>query len=483
MYLSVEKGSFEQIPVQNLLLHASMQNHELSISNFSVDAFDGHASLMGKIQIDSTGIQAFNLNSGLNFNHLDVDELLQRLGKDQTQPSEMNNFHFPEKMDITFDLNAKKITYKDALVSNFRAHVKATEDQIQINDFYTDLPFGNFGMDMSITNYSTDQIKYQGSANLSIDTLEIENLFNMKALSGALKPEGYSAKNSENSPGFPKNINFNLSAKATYLAYQKAYAENIDMSLNYTENIIVLEQIKFNFAKGAAYAKGHIQIDQANSYPGYLYSKIDSIDIANLFTTFNNFKQDVFTNENSSGKITLASHSYFELDKTLIPIKDKNLWLLSFIVHQSEFDQVVPIENALFFVGHKSKDKMIISRLNANAFMFQNKMYFTDVLMNDNIANLDLFGEVDLENKTMDIGLEISLSDLFFRSKKNRLVQTKEGIVNLEKDAKIFLNINGPLSDHKLNLSSKRKFNSDRKDIMDEVKKAEKEFQKKRISK
>ena len=481
--LSVEKGNIEQIPVQNLILQASMQKQELSISRFAVDAFDGHASLMGKIKIDSTGIQMINLNSGLNFIHLDLDELLQRFGKDQSQPSEMDNFHFPEKMDMIVDLNAKTITYKDALVSNFRAHVKATEDQILIKEFYTDLPFGNLGMDMNITNYTSDQIKYQGSANLSIDTLDIEHLLNMEAFSGAFKPEKFPSKNSDNSPGFPKNINFNFNAKATHLVYQKAYAENIDLSLNYTEKLIELEKLNFTFANGSAYAKGHIQNDLTNSYPGYLYSKIDSIDIANLFTLFNNFKQDVFTNENSSGKISWASHSYFELDKTLIPLKDKNLWLLSFIVHQAELVQVAPIENALFFVGHKSKDKMVINRLNANAFMFQNKMYFTDVLMNDNIANLDLFGEVDLENKTMDLGLEISLSDLFFRSKKNRLVQTKEGVVNLEKDAKIFLNINGPLSDHKLSMSSKRKFNNDRKDIMDEIKKAEKDFQKKRIIK
>ncbi len=72
-------------------------------------------------------------------------------------------------------------------------------------------------------------------------------------------------------------------------------------------------------------------------------------------------------------------------------------------------------------MGHKSKDKMIVKDLNVNAFLFKDEIYFTDVLMNDNIANLDVYGEVDLGEKELDVGIEISLSDLFFRSKKTRI--------------------------------------------------------------
>ena len=65
--------------------------------------------------------------------------------------------------------------------------------------------------------------------------------------------------------------------------------------------------------------------DQPNSFPGYLYSKVDSIDIQEFFTSFYNFKQDVFTVENSSGKISWDSHYYFELDNNLKPLKNDNL--------------------------------------------------------------------------------------------------------------------------------------------------------------
>ena len=98
--------------------------------------------------------------------------------------------------------------------------------------------------------------------------------------------------------------------------------------------------------------------------------------------------------------------------------------------------------------------------------------------MNDNIANLDVFGEINFDDKLMDLGLEVSLTDLFFRSRKERLTETMEGIVKFDKDAKLFVGINGTLSDSKLSLISDKKFNNNRQELQSEIKKAEKEYRK-----
>jgi len=58
----------------------------------------------------------------------------------------------------------------------------------------------------------------------------------------------------------------------------------------------------------------------------------------------------------------------------------------------------------------------------------------------------------------MDLWAEISLSDLFFRSKSRRVAETKEGIITLDKDARLFLRLYGPLEDHKLSLVKKKKY-------------------------
>jgi hypothetical protein len=164
------------------------------------------------------------------------------------------------------------------------------------------------------------------------------------------------------------------------------------------------------------------------------------------------------------------------VNKNLSLDEEGNLIIVNTKISDAEFNQVEPIVKTLFFVGHKSKDKMIVKDLNVNAFLFKNKIYFTDVLMNDNIANLDVYGEVDLGENKLDVGIEISLSDLFFRSKKTRMLQTEAGEIDMENDKKIFLQMAGPMTDRKLSMINQRKFDNNRSDLLAAIKKAQKEF-------
>jgi hypothetical protein len=54
-----------------------------------------------------------------------------------------------------------------------------------------------------------------------------------------------------------------------------------------------------------------------------------------------------------------------------------------------------------------------------------------------------------------------------------------EGIVKFDKDAKLFVGINGTLSDSKLSLISDKKFHKNRQELSNEIKKAVKEYRKK----
>jgi hypothetical protein len=223
--------------------------------------------------------------------------------------------------------------------------------------------------------------------------------------------------------------------------------------------------------------------DQPKAYPGYFYSKADSIDLQEFLKSFDNFGQQAFTAENTTGKLSWASHYYFKMNEDLSLNENENFVIFNSKIYDAAFDQVEPIQKALFFVGSKSKDKMVVKNLDVNAFLSKNEIYFTDILMNDNIANLDVCGEVDLKNKELEIGVQISLSDLFFRSKAKRLVQTEAGEVDLENDSKVFLKMDGEFSDHKLGLTNQRKFEGQRSDLLAAIKKAQKEFKSKQPKK
>ena len=436
--MQIEKGIIEEVPVENLFLKADIRNNEVSITKLSIDAFDGHATISGKINIDSTGITGILMNAGLSFNHLNIEDLASKFKQDNPKGPGKQVLVYPEKLDLTVDLKAAEIEYKDISFTNLKSNIKATDRQIQLNGFYTDLPFGNLTMDINVNDYINDKIKYIGSANLSIDSLELDRFLELQAFgipgSGNSRSAKENSQNEKTLPGLPQNIDLNLNVDAGYLSYKNATVTNLDMEIDYRDKRIDLDHLKFGFAGGTTDVHGYILKDQPDSYPGYLYSKVDSIEISGFFQSFDNFNQNVFTSQNSSGKISWASHYYFEMNKDLSLDEDGNLIILNTRISDAEFNQVEPIVKTLFFVGHKSKDKMIVKDLNVNAFLFKNKIYFTDVLMNDNIANLDVYGEVDLGENKLDVGIEISLSDLFFRSKKTRMLQTEAGEIDIEND-------------------------------------------------
>ncbi|MEZ5082379.1 MAG: AsmA family protein [Bacteroidales bacterium] len=481
--LTIKNGSIDQIPLRNMILQASMNGTEIKLNRFDVDVFDGHVSLFGRLELDSTGLNRIMMDADLNFNRLDIDNLLANVNGSKRSKSGEKSFQLPTQTDINIDLKASQIVYKDATLSNLTTQLKATDDLVDIRDFYADLPFGKISMDVTTKDYRHEHIKYFGSIDLLIDTLDLEKFLAMEAfgLPGQVdeKVSADKVTNKKQLAGLPGNLKFDVKAKAGQLGYKNVKIQDVNILVNYSNEKIDLEQLSFVFSGGSLNLHGYVNKEQTSSHPGYVYSKADSLDLSQLFSSFDNFSQDVFTGKNTSGKVSWTSHYYFDLGSDLIPKNRDNFWLLNFIINDTELQQVQPIENALFFVGHKSKDAMFIKELDINAVIDRNKLYFMDILMNNNIANLDVFGQVDLDRKTMDLGLEISLSDLFFRTKKNRMVQTQGGIVNLENDAKIFLNMSGPLTDHKLSMENKRKFNTSRRDLMDEIEKAEKEFRKK----
>ena len=487
--LEIVRGEIMEEQFNNCILQANIKGPEVIVQKFKVYALNGNTNIKGRFVIGETGLVGLWANADLNFNLIDANYLINKFHKKDTSSTSKKGLQFPKEMDVKINLSSKKIVYRDAIISNYRSNIQATEKQIAINNLFADLAFGNIQIDLLISDYQNDKISYQGSANLSIDSLALDKLLKMKAF--GIPDQAYrknKAVNSNKKNRFltlPDNINITLNTTASYLSYKNANINNLKFLIDYNDKNIALRELNYQFADGIMKIHGQLtrpdsrdhsgRSDDNNSH-GYLYSKADSIDIQKFFGSFNNFGQDVFTAENSSGKISWASHYYFKLDNQFKLVSDDNLWLVNAIIHSAEFDQVAPIEKTLFFVGHKSKDKMIVSELDINAFMFGSKVYFSDVLMNDNIANLDVFGEVDTDKKEMDLGIEISLSDLFFRSKKKKLVETQEGIVNLDPDDKLFLRMSGTFTDHKLKLISKKKFNNNRNSLMKNIKTAEREF-------
>jgi hypothetical protein len=480
--LHIDKGTIAQIPVNQLSLDANLKGKEIALNEFQVNAYDGKISATGKISFDSTGLDGIWLKAAMDFNHLKPLEIANSLELNSEGKKKRQKFTLPEKLDISLDFHAKKLSYLDLSLSNTGFSLHGDNKNLEISDMHSNLPFGHFDLDATVQDYLSGDISYQGEVTLAIDTLSITDLFEkeyMKSLTGDQEKQiEESGKDKRQPVGLPDNIDLSIDVTAEQLIYENFNATDIVIGLDYSVNGIDLEKLDLAFAGGKIHLDGQLKNENSKSYPGYLYLNASDLDMKLILESFDNFDQDKFTASNSSGKISSASHHYFTLGKDLAFIRDANFWLGKINIHHAEFDQVEPIEKTLFFVGHKVKDTMIVSELNINLLLAKDKLYFRDILMNDNIANLKLTGLLDIDDREIDIAAEISMTDLFFRSKKERVAETREGVITLDEDAKIFLKLHGPLSDHKINLMKRRKFELYQVDMLDDISLAEKEYRK-----
>ena len=280
--LQVDKGNIAQIPVKNLVFQAKMKQNEVSVSKFSVDAFDGRSTANGRVKLDSTGISGITMNVGMSFKRLDLENLMSHFPGSKTAKSNKNALDYPQQMDVTIDLSAAGVIYKDASISHLKTNIRATENQIHIAGFSTDFPFGNLSMDIKVNDFKNDKINFEGTANLTIDSLDVDKYLELEAF-GLPDPENFinendNTKEKKSFAVLPQNINFKLKVKANHLSYKNAGIKNLDLAIDYQDKRIDLNRLKFRFAGGSADINGYMLKDQPKSYPGYFYSKVDSID-------------------------------------------------------------------------------------------------------------------------------------------------------------------------------------------------------------
>jgi prepilin-type processing-associated H-X9-DG protein len=412
--LNISQGQAAGIEFKDVVLHTNILGEKVGVHKLKFEAFGGTTDVTGSLLFGEEGLCEIMAKGEVHYDQVDLEPLLGN-NPNRQDSTKQDLLEAIPALELDLIVLANNVLYRDFKISSLSSHIVAGSANPEKGN--TDFPL-SFGLD-----------------KLQIDT------------------------------------------RVSKLLYNNAGIDDIHLVMVYANDKLELNRFNFAFADGSVDMTGYLNREKGNVYPGYILARIDTIDIEQLFAAFDNFDQTAFTDQNTSGQISTSAHYYFMLDQNFKPSGKDNLLIAGSRIHHVELDKVEPIEKTLFFVGHKAKDKMIISELDMNLVMIGNVIYFNDVFMNDNIANLDAFGKVNLDNQMMDVGLEVSLTDLFFRTKKERVAETMEGIVKLDTDAKLYLDINGSLNDQKLKLISGKKFHSSRKVLMKEVKKAEKLFQ------
>jgi hypothetical protein len=109
---------------------------------------------------------------------------------------------------------------------------------------------------------------------------------------------------------------------------------------------------------------------------------------------------------------------------------------------------VVPIEKALSFIRQKSKEDILVSSLDFSTFFVRDKLYFQDVAIKNSVSDMNIFGTYSPKDTIADLDLQLSLSDLLFKSLKKRMIETEEGMLDVGKDNNLNLKFTGTMGQH-----------------------------------
>ncbi|MGB5169990.1 MAG: hypothetical protein WBN69_01025 [Eudoraea sp.] len=474
--LKIAKGILFDIPVKEFNLLVNTKGDHLDLGQLSFKTNEGTTSFKGNLDLMEGEISQLSGRGKIALNKLVLDKYLKESKMENADTSkQMISFtNLPKKMEVDLLINVKDVRYKDQYLKNLKTKFSIHGETMEIQYFKGDLSFGELDLRLAANKIRTPDIFYSADLNMNLNAINLNTLLKSEVFGIPQKNERYKKENKGIVDlSFPINWKVNLNTKAKSVRYKNAVINNVDLVANYGNTKLELSHMKFNFGSGEVLAHGFLKKENNSSFPSYIFCKSEKIDLSEVLEAFNNFKQDEITYKNTDGKISWQSDLHFNLIESFDTPSDSDLWKFKFRVHDAEFRNVKVIEETLSFIGQKAKDDFLVKELDIVGYLDGQEFLFKDVFINNNIVNMDVYGKVNMNDSILDLGIEASLSDLLFRSKKKRMVMTRDGEVSLDNDLKVFLNVLGPKSDRKVKTFSKNKFNNHRKELSSQIQEVE----------
>lgn len=478
--LKIDKGILFDIPVENFDLQLNAKGERLEVDQLRFKTKEGTTNFKGNLNFREGEILQLSGSGEIALNKLVLDNyLLDNKIEDADSTRRVLGFkNLPKELDINLMLSANDVRYKDQFVKNLKTEFLVQNETLLVEYFKGDLAIGSFDLALKANKIRSPDISYVADLKMNLDVVNLNTLLKSEVFGIPDKKERY--KEEDNGIvdfSFPTNWKVDLSATANSVKYKNAVVNNLDLAANYGNTKLELNRLKFNFGRGEVITRGFLKKENKASFPAYIFCESNELDLSEVLLAFNNFKQDEITYKNTDGKISWESDLHFNLIESFDTPSDSDLWKFKFRVHDAEFRDVKVIEETLSFIGHKAKDDFLVKELDIVGYLDGQEFLFKDVFINNNIVNMDVYGKINMRDSILDLGVEASLSDLLFRSKKKRVVQTQEGEVPLEGDLKIFLNVLGPKENRKVKTFSKKKFNRHREELSSQIENVENRIQ------
>ncbi len=472
--LKVGQGKFHGQDFQNLDLTGKLNNEEVKIERLKTNVLGGQLLLYADAKFNpGQGLWYLKANGNTRLYHLRAEDLLKGSREKNNTSGKKGQFQMPGITDIQLGFQIDTLDYGDLSFHHIKTGVSFTRDHFSTDEFSLDLPSGKANINLYVQDYLKEEPFIKGQVEFIFDTLAIENI--VQDIS-SFHPEK-TRPDQEKIFKIPDNLDLSLHLESDWLKYKELLTEDFQLDASINNEILIIDLLKTYHKNNMFELYGSLGNNPYSQISGHLYNKMVKMPVKDILSSFDNFNQDQFTYMNTSGNISWEADYYMTLTSTLQPLSDQNFLKFDFTIQDGILSDNEMINKTLFFIGHKVKEEIHIHNATFNTFLYKDWIIVKDVKINNSISNMEIFGNYHQSDSLLDLHLNISLSDLFFRSGEKRKIQTDEGIMSLEKDASLFIDLTGSLTHQQIKIRNKHKHNAAWKDQLQFISQVEKDFQ------
>ncbi|MCF8379862.1 MAG: AsmA-like C-terminal region-containing protein [Bacteroidales bacterium] len=353
------------------------------------------------------------------------------------------------------------------------------DENIRIKNLNGDIGFNrnSWQGDLSLLfNESQSQIKVKADYLLNYLFEENQSLWLQADIqSEFLNIDCFSSDTAQNEAGeqkgffLPGNVYAKLNLGLGEFEYEKFVLHNLKARLDYKPSQIEIVDYFSDGMNGSLVGSALIQQDEKGTFLLGSKSKLNNIDVKNLFRSFENFGQDVIRDEHIKGSLSGDVEFLINADSMLkIDVNSMNM-NGQFVLNSGELINFEPAQELSRYINLAELEHIKFSTITNTILIHEQLITIPEMEIKSSAFNINISGTHSFSNY-FDYKIKVNLSEILAGKARKSKLENEEHF-EVEEDGRrssLYLSVKGNPDDYSFKYDKKEAVLSIRKDLKEE---------------
>lgn len=322
---------------------------------------------------------------------------------------------------------------QDVKLSNINGNVDITEENMKL-DLKGFLDSISFNTSLLTTNLFTQSgsMPYFVSGTFMGGVINLDNYISSSSIR--------EKSNFKKTFYLPESVSLNITFSIDKLIKGNIESKRLKGTLSYSYPTLKLDPVDLETMNGHIHSEVLFSKRKDETSHVNVNSDIESVDINNIFSSFDNFGQSFLTKENIRGSVSGSSKFFSELSEHFIPISNSIVSENYLVIENGELLNFKPVMEMSKFLKIDQLDAIEFSTLRNTILIDNGKITIPEMDIRSSAINLKASGEHSFDN-TYDYHLATKLSEYLFNKAKTSKNQEFEIALDRDDERTLFLHL------------------------------------------